>query len=320
MKQAFYPEGTLFERPENREALASLAAMERAMQQNTVLEYPVASCDGDLYLHLDLPACHGIIPPKEALLCREGERRKDIAVISRVGKPTAFCIQSIEERNGRPTAILSRRKAQSLCYEEYLSHCTPGDLVLGQVTHMESFGAFLDVGCGVPSLLSVDCISVSRISHPAERLTAGQTLPVVVRSIDRATGRIYVTLRELLGTWEENAAAFTPGETVTGIIRSVEPYGIFVELAPNLAGLAEVREDAIEAYREKIGCRAAVYIKSILPERMKIKLVLIDTLSSRQPTPPLRLCVDPQSVQHVSRWVYSPAGAKKLVETVFDEI
>ena len=42
----------------------------------------------------------------------------------------------------------------------------------------------------------------------------------------------------MLGTWAENAALFSPGQTVTGVVRSVEDYGIFVELTPNLAGLA----------------------------------------------------------------------------------
>lgn len=55
-------------------------------------------------------------------------------------------------------------------------------------------------------------------------------------------GRICLSQRELLGTWEENASLFEQGETVAGIVRSVEDYGIFVELTPNLAGLAEFRE------------------------------------------------------------------------------
>ena len=42
-----------------------------------------------------------------------------------------------------------------------------------------------------------------------------------------------------LGTWSENAACFAAGETVVGIVRSVEEYGVFIEIAPNLAGLAE---------------------------------------------------------------------------------
>lgn len=317
MNQQFLPEGCLMETAENREALASLAGMERAMHAKTVLEFPVSLCDSALCLHLELPAAHGIIPPEEAVLCRNGEERKDIAIISRVGKPTAFCIQAIEHRNGTPYAILSRKMAQQACYDEYLSCRTPGDVIRGRVTHLEPFGAFLDIGCGIPSLLAVDCISVSRISHPRDRLLCGNEIPVVIRSIDRESGRIYVTFRELLGTWEENAAAFRAGETVTGIIRSVESYGIFIELSPNLAGLAEVREDSLAEYRSKIGQSAAVYIKSILPERMKIKLVLIDSFPAGEPTRPPKLWVDPTKTAHLTHWLYSPIGAKKVIETKF---
>ena len=110
------------------------------------------------------------------------------------------------------------------------SSLVPGDIIPATVTHLDSFGAFLDVGCGVPSLLSIDCISVSRISHPADRLSNGQRLYVAVKLNDTESGRIYVTLKELLGTWEENACNLGAGQTVSGIVRSVESYGIFVIL------------------------------------------------------------------------------------------
>ena len=87
-----------------------------------------------------------------------------------------------------------------------------------------------------------------------------------MRSVDVENRRITLTHRELLGTWEENAALFAAGETVRGIVRSVEPYGVFIELAPNLSGLAENREGLTP------GTPVSVYIKSILPQRMKIKL------------------------------------------------
>ena len=140
----------------------------------------------------------------------------------------------------------------------------------------------------------------------------------MIRSIDRETERVYVTLRELLGTWEENATGFAVGQTVTGIIRSVENYGVFVELAPNLAGLAELCEGSTDRLRTSIGQSAAVYIKSIVPERMKIKLVLIDICGAEVPPFKLRYFVDPHATSHLSRWTYSPMGSRKIVETVFD--
>ena len=140
----------------------------------------------------------------------------------------------------------------------------------------------------------------------------------MVKSKEAERGRIFVSMRELLGTWEENAAQFKSGETVAGIIRSVEDYGIFVELSPNLAGLAEIREVSREKLKENIGRYAAVYIKSIIPERMKIKLVLIDTYRGITPHNSHRYFIDCESTTHLSRWVYSPPTSTKLVETVFD--
>ena len=113
-------------------------------------------------------------------------------------------------------------------------------------------------------------------------------------------------------------AGFEAGQTVAGIIRSVESYGVFVELAPNLAGLAELREGSIEELRAKIGQNAAVYIKSIVPERMKIKLVLIDTCFAELAKSKLTYYIDPGTTQHLSHWLYSPASSRKVIETNFE--
>jgi small subunit ribosomal protein S1 len=211
-----------------------------------------------------------------------------------------------------PFILLSRRDAQKECYLRYIKALTPGDVVLAKVTHMESFGVFLDIGCGTTALLPIDGISVSRISHPRFRFSVGDEFYVVIRSIDDE-GRIYTSRKELLGTWEENAAFFSAGQTVAGTIRSIEPYGIFVELAPNLAGLAEYRSDVTE------GQSAAVFIKSILPEKMKIKLIIIDTAQAAAYRTPTRYFIDPTVTEHIDTWLYSPLGAKRRIETVFTE-
>ena len=319
MNTLYKPEGTRIGRMENSEYLASPAGLERAMKAGVILEAIVTLCDSRLRLHVDLHCAQGIMEADEVLFCREGEVRKDIAVITRVGKPIAFKIVSLQMRNGVLTAVLSRRLAQQACMQHYLSAVRPGDIIPARVTHLEPFGAFLDIGCGVSSLLSVDCISVSRISHPRDRLSCGMDLFVAIRSIDPENGRIYVTLRELLGTWEENVDEFEAGQTVSGIIRSVESYGVFVELTPNLAGLAEPREGNSEELRARVGQSVAVYIKSIVPERMKIKLILIDACFHQAGKSRLTYYVDPAVTHHLSHWRYSPSLSQKCIETVFDE-
>ena len=299
------------------EYLSSLSGLERAMHEGKILKASVLFCDSSMRLHIDLGGIRGIIERDETVFCRGGEAIKDIAVISRVGKQVAFKVIGFATERGETVALLSRRAAQKECNEKYVSSLRVGDVIPATVTHLESFGAFLDIGCGLSSLLTVDSISVSRISHPKERFSVGDRIYVVIKSKDAESGRIYVSMRELLGTWEENAALFSPGQTVAGIIRSVESYGVFVELTPNLAGLAELRDDS-QPFELPCGSLAAVYIKSIIPERMKIKLVLIDSYKGDPAASELKYFVDCNSVQHISYWRYSPLGCSKTVETVFD--
>ena len=320
MNERYLPEGARLATQENREATASLVALERAMNTGMILEGIATLCDHSLNLHVDVGGFEGFMPYGETVFNPDGSPIKDIAVISRVGKPVCFRVLGVlrDAEAGKPQLLLSRRAAQMDCYREFLSGLIPGDIIPAKVTHLESFGAFVDVGCGVVSLLSVDCLSVSRIHHPRERLAPGARLRVVVKSIDAPNNRIFVSLRELLGTWEQNAARFEAGQTVTGIVRSVEEYGMFIELAPNLAGLTELREETREVAASWIGQNAAVFIKSIVPERMKIKLVLIDTFAATKAPTPLTYYIG-EEVEHIDRWVYSPAGCRKRVETVFGE-
>ena len=320
MSEIYLPEGELLSLPENREYLSSLPSLERAMREGRILESTVLFCDSSMRLHVELGGLVGIMERSEVVFCRPGESIKDIAVITRVGKPICFKVIGFSEEKGVVTPILSRRAAQEECNRVFLSALRAGDIIRAKVTHLESFGAFLDIGCGLSSLLTVDCISVSRIAHPKDRLSVGDKVNVVVKSREIGSGRIYVSMRELLGTWEENAAAFEIGQTVTGIVRSIESYGVFIELTPNLAGLAELKDDGCSPDKAIIGSAAAVYIKSILPDRMKIKLVLIDA-SRAQAIPqrqPLKYYVDCEKLSHISRWRYSPERAHKIIESVFD--
>ena len=175
-----------------------------------------------------------------------------------------------------------------------------------KITHLESFGAFCDIGCGNVALLPIDAISVSRISHPKDRFCVGNNIKAVIKSISD-DGKITLSHKELLGTWEENVENFCEGQTVTGVIRSVESYGIFVELAPNLAGLAEPKAGALK------GMKASVYIKSIIKEKMKVKLIIIDTFEGEDSST-FKYYVDDEKIDF---WQYSPDCCQKNIFTDF---
>ena len=304
----FFPEGMLLNTLANRRRIRSENALAEAAALGEIVEARAVLCDGEHNLHIELPCMAGIIPYEEgALGIAEGTTR-DIALISRVSKPVSFLVTGFETGpDGKRRVIASRRAAQEKCRREFVNRLRRGDVISARVTRLESFGAFCDIGCGIPALLPIASISVSRIAHPADRLCVGMDIYAVITSIE--DNRICLSQRELLGTWEENAALFAQGETVMGIVRSVEDYGIFVELTPNLAGLAEPREGVC------VGQHAGVYIKNILTDKMKLKLVLIDAQETGEMPAPLHYFI---TEGHLERWRYSPTGCGKVIETVFE--
>ena len=272
----FRPEGSLINTAVNKTALSSLQGIREAVQKGTILEAKAVLCDKEHNLHVDLGVMKGIIPRNEGAVGIEEGYIRDIALISRVGKVVCFIVEEIKKNaDGKLYAVLSRRKAQQRAMEEYSDKLEIGDIIEVRISHLENFGAFCDIGAGLTALLPIEAISVSRIPHPSVRFTTGQTIRCVVSGRDDL-GRLTLSHKELLGTWEENAALFRIGETVPGIIRSVESYGVFIELTPNLAGLAEYNSDVRE------GMSAAVYIKNIIPERKKIKLIIVDYCEEKQ--------------------------------------
>ena len=307
-KRIYLPEGALLATAENQAATASFTALLRAQDEQQLLEARVVRCDVEHNLIVQLPCGEGLIPRDEGAQGIAEGTTKDIALISRVGKPVCFVVTGFEQIGDTCRPLLSRRLAQERCQEEFLNHLHPGDVVPARITRLETFGAFCDIGCGLVALMPIADISVSRISHPADRLTVGMEIRAVVSSIEN--GRICLSLRELLGTWEENAALFSEGETVSGVVRSVESYGIFIELTPNLAGLAELHPDM----DVRVGQQAAVFIKGMNPEKMKVKLALIDVMNTEATPAPLRYFI---TEGPVTQWRYSPPGSGRVIERAF---
>ena len=293
----FLPEG-LYPQPEGytREDLLL------AMQQRKILQAAAIKCDERHNLHVALGCCKGIIPRAEAARGILGGETRDIAILSRVGWPICFTVMGFAPDG---TALLSRRSAQEAALEQIFRENRPGDILPAvvhleaqrrcraqyldtleagsvipcTVTHIENFGAFCDIGCGASGLLGLRNLCVSRLTHPGDLLRVGQRLPVLIQSLDPARRRVALTLQELLGTWEENAARFRPGQSVPGVVCGKTDYGVFIALTPNLCGLAE-RDDTLEP-----GQPVCVYIKAIHPETLKLKLTVLHRLDALPPQP-----------------------------------
>ena len=146
-----------------------------------------------------------------------------------------------------------------------------GQIVNGIVTGIQPYGAFIRMENGADGLVYIEDLSVARIKSPNDRVKIGQKIKCMVKYIDKDTGRVNLSYKNCLGTWEENADKFQKGMHVNGIVRETEKNknGIFIELLPNLVGMAEYK-DGLE-YGQNID----VMIKRILPEKKKVKLTIV---------------------------------------------
>ena len=146
-----------------------------------------------------------------------------------------------------------------------------GMIVKGRVKNIQPYGAFIELQKGIVGLLHIEDISVCRIHSPADVMKVGDVIVTKVKSYDKDTGRISLNYKDLLGTWEENVKEIEEKTIVKGIVRNREKFGVFIELRPNLVGLAEDKKLTVS-----YGDVVEVYIKKISPETRKIKLVILD--------------------------------------------
>ena len=185
----------------------------------------------------------------------------------KVHKFVQFRVKEVNDDN----VILSRKQVQKEALNWATNNLKVGEEISGIVKSIKPYGAFVEIGGGVVGLVHIEDLSVARIKTPYERLKIGQKVDIVVKSIDKEQNKIILSYKELFGTWEENAQKFTQGSTVKGKIRETEKNknGIFIELTPNLVGMAEYKEGY------QYGQDVDVYIKKIDKDKKKIKLLII---------------------------------------------
>ncbi|MEG1895507.1 MAG: S1 RNA-binding domain-containing protein [Oscillospiraceae bacterium] len=285
----------------------TLDALTSAYNSGTVLFAKALVYDKGNGLRFNLGGYEAFMPMTEVYLSFDEADIKEAAVATRVNKLVCFVITQVKEQDDTIIFYISRKKAQQLAFDNYISTLVPGEIIPCVVTHIDRFGVFCDIAYGISALLPIDFISVSRIQSPHDRFCVGQKIFACIKSMDFA-GRIVLSHKELLGTWLENAEFFSAGMNTTGIVRSIEPYGIFIELAPNLAGLAESCEGI------SIGDVVNVYIKNILPDKMKIKLVIMSTLKNETFSPEIKYFHTDGKISH---WRYSTENCMKIIETIF---
>jgi predicted RNA-binding protein with RPS1 domain len=178
--------------------------------------------------------------------------------------------------------VLSRRavieKQAADAKAKLLETLEPGTELEGTVRSVRDFGAFVDVGNGVEGLVHVSELSWDRVANPTDVLQPGQKVRVIVKKIDRQTGKIGLSARDLVESpWKRAAAKYHVGATVRGAVSRIAQFGAFVKLEPGVEGLVHVSELATRHVRsvsdvvregQEVECR----VLTCDPEAQRISL------------------------------------------------
>jgi small subunit ribosomal protein S1 len=161
-----------------------------------------------------------------------------------VGQKMICLVTEANERRGNLVlsrrAILEREREQKR--KEQLEKIEPGDTLEGTVRSVKDFGAFVDLG-GLDGLIHVSKLSWERIKHPSEVLEEGQKVKVKVDTVDKESGKIGLSYRDLLeNPWDSAEADFAVGTIHKGTVTRIASFGCFVRLAAGVEGLVHVSE------------------------------------------------------------------------------
>lgn len=215
--QKFIPEGWLENfSPVTKDTLIN------AIETGEVMQGIVNKCDSNYNLYVDFGNnLKGVIPRDqiEAVNIDETGFPKPNICTSKVNKYVQFKVKDVDKKD---YFILSRKAVGEDALNWIKQDVKIGQIVKGIVKSIKPYGVFVEIGGGIVGLLHIEDISVARIKTPLERLSIGQKINVMIKSIDYKQERVVLSYKELLGSWEDNIKEFEEGTTVIGIAREVE--------------------------------------------------------------------------------------------------
>lgn len=164
------------------------------------------------------------------------------ALLERVGKVLSLRVIELDTEKNR--LILSERAAQVAPGHRanILTSLDKGDIVIGTITNLCDFGAFVDLG-GLEGLIHISELSWGRVSHPASMLERGQHVEAYVLGVDQDAGRIALSIKRLRpDPWKTVEERYDIGQIVEGIVTNVVDFGAFACIEEGLEGLIHVSE------------------------------------------------------------------------------
>lgn len=155
-------------------------------------------------------------------------------------------VEIMEADPKKQRLILSRRSVleaqREQKREEALASIVEGEKRTGVVKRLVDYGAFIDIG-GVDGLAHISDLSWEHIKNPADVLSVGQEVEVLVKAFDPETKRISLSIKDTVrDPWFDKAEKYPVGSYVKGKIVKLTDFGAFMEIEPGFDGLIRMRE------------------------------------------------------------------------------
>ena len=220
-------------------------------------------------------------------------RVKSASEIVKEGDMVDVKVVKIDKETGK--IGLSLKQAMADPWQDVQSKYAVGSTLTARVAKVESFGAFLEVEEGIEGLLPVSEISWQRIRHPSDVVKEGDTVKVVVISLDPSARRMSFSMKQAGGDpWAGVEGKYPTNSVITGKVTRTADFGAFVELEAGLEGLVHISELANNRVRAvgdvaKPGQEVKVRVLEIDKDKRRISLSIkrADEPVEAAPAPPV---------------------------------
>jgi len=144
-------------------------------------------------------------------------------------------------------------------------------VVEGRVVNITDYGVFVELEPGVEGLIHVSEMFWTReVKHPSKVLAIGQVINVMVLNINTDTKRISLGLKQITANpWEALKGKYPEGSIVTGVIRNITNFGIFVGVEEGVDGLIHLSDIS---WKQRVKQPAEIYKKGQTIEAMVLNI------------------------------------------------
>ncbi len=250
---------------------------ERYSRGGRVIGRVVSVTDYGAFVELE-PGVEGLIHISEMTWSR---RMKHPAKVVKAGDQVEAVVLEIKPKERRISLGIKQLEADP--WTTVADRYSIGSVVEGRVRKLSTFGAFIEIEEGVDGLVHISDMSwTARVKHPSEVVRKGEFLQAVILNIDVPHRRLSLGIKQLQpDAWETFFRTHQVGDVVRGRVSRAAPFGVFVELAPDIEGLCHASEISTRADTRRRSRREAVEPALPIGSEFDFKIVKMNEAQKR---------------------------------------